>query len=91
LLRSHSLFSGQDLLGAGAIIAHLPGSLSPEAALAPAGLQQVGSNMQDVLSRCGSGKELIGRGFTEDVRLAAQLNVSDAVPHLLDGAYRHAA
>jgi 2-phosphosulfolactate phosphatase len=79
----------EDLLGAGAIIAHLPGSLSPEAALALAGFRHMEANVMDVLRRCGSGKELLGRGFAEDVRLAAQLNLSDAVPQLLDEAYRH--
>ena len=32
-------------------------------------------------------EELIGRGFRDDVEVAAMLNVSDAVPQLVDGAY----
>ena len=78
----------EDLLGAGAIIAHLSGSLSPEAALALAGFQQMEATIIDTLQRSGSGKELIGRGFAEDVQLAGQLNVSAAVPRLIDEAYR---
>jgi 2-phosphosulfolactate phosphatase len=78
----------EDLLGAGAIIAHLSGSLSPEAALALAGFQQMEATIIDALQGCGSGKELIRRGFAEDVQLAGQLNVSAAVPRLIDEAYR---
>ncbi|MEZ4707766.1 MAG: 2-phosphosulfolactate phosphatase [Caldilineaceae bacterium] len=78
----------EDLLGAGAIIAHLAGSRSPEAELAVAGFQNAQANLLDTLNRCGSGKELIGRDFAEDVQLAAQLNVSGAAPLLTDGAYR---
>jgi 2-phosphosulfolactate phosphatase len=81
----------EDLLGAGAVIAHLPGSLSPEAALALVGFQQVEAAIMDVLRRCGSGKELIGRGFAEDVQLAGQINISDTVPRLIDEAYRQAS
>jgi 2-phosphosulfolactate phosphatase len=81
----------EDFLGAGAVIAQLPGSLSPEAALALAGFQQMEATIIDVLQRCGSGKELIGRGFAEDVQLAGYLNVSDAVPRLIDRAYRQAS
>ncbi len=81
----------EDLLGAGAVIAHLPGSLSPEATLALTGFQQMEATILDALQRCGSGKELIGRGFAEDVQLAGQLNVSAAVPRLIDEAYRQAS
>ena len=35
-----------------------------------------------------AGKELIGRGFTADVRHAAALDASGCVPVLKDGAYR---
>lgn len=78
----------EDLLGAGAIIAGLNGRLSPESKLALAAFRSVGSDLQDTLYHCGSGKELIGRGFEEDVRLASQLNVSDATPLLVNGAYQ---
>jgi 2-phosphosulfolactate phosphatase len=77
----------EDLLGAGAILAHLPGRRSPEAEIAVAAFHQAQTNLLDTLYRCGSGKELIGRGFAEDVRLAGRLNVSEAVPLLVQGAY----
>lgn len=77
----------EDLLGAGAIIAHLAGDRSPEADLALGGFDAVQTRLLPTLARCGSGKELIGRGFSDDVEVAAMLNVSDAVPRLTDGAY----
>ncbi|EKQ70689.1 hypothetical protein OsccyDRAFT_0991 [Leptolyngbyaceae cyanobacterium JSC-12] len=39
------------------------------------------------LANCGSGKELIARGFAADVELASQLNVSDCIPRLVNHAY----
>lgn len=77
----------EDLLGAGAIITHLSGGRSPEAETAVAAFNHAQSNLINTLNRCGSGKELIGRGFAADVQLAAQLNVSRSAPVLSDGAY----
>jgi 2-phosphosulfolactate phosphatase len=78
----------EDWLGAGAIIDALPCARSPEAEAARAAF----CSMRDALARhledCTSGQELIERGFGEDVRLAAQWNVSQAVPVLCEGAYR---
>jgi 2-phosphosulfolactate phosphatase len=81
----------EDLLGAGAIIANLNGRPSPEAETTLAAFRSVESNLPDTLYRCGSGKELIGRGFEEDVELAVKLNVSTAVPLLANGAYEESA
>ena len=78
----------EDLLGAGAIISHLVGSRSPEADTAVVSFQHAQPNLLDTLLTCGSGKELVGRGFEEDVHLSSQLNVSEATPLLMDGAYR---
>ena len=77
----------EDLLGAGAILSHLPGTRSPEAEMAIAVFQHFQSNLLASLQACGSGKELIERGFAEDVVLAADLDVSTAVPLLTDGVY----
>lgn len=79
----------EDLLGAGAIIAQLPGTRSPEANTAVAAFHHAQSNLPNILARCGSGKELIGRGFAEDVQLASQLNVSTAAPLLVESAYQN--
>ncbi len=79
--------SVEDLVGAGAIISHLPGSRSPEAEVAVAAFQAARSDLRFFLSECISGRELIERGFTEDVLLAAEMDVSAAAPLLANGAY----
>jgi 2-phosphosulfolactate phosphatase len=81
----------EDLLGAGAIIANLKGRLSPEAELTLTAFKNAQANLKELLFRCGSGKELIGKGFEEDVVLAAELNVSSVAPLLTNGAYQNAA
>lgn len=78
----------EDLVGAGSIIAHLSGRRSPESEMAVAGFLNARLNLFDTLLRCGSGKELVDKGFEQDIRLAARLNVSDAAPQLVDGAYK---
>jgi 2-phosphosulfolactate phosphatase len=79
--------SFEDLVGAGAIIDYLDGNCSPEAYAAKSAYLATKGDLTNLLLRCGSGKELIKRGFKEDVLLASQLNVSDCVPTLEDGAY----
>ncbi len=78
----------EDLLGAGAIIKQLQGSKSPEALLAENAFASVEHDPIVTLRACSSGKELIERGYGEDVELAAQLEDSDCAPVMLDGAYR---
>lgn len=77
----------EDLVGAGAIINHLSGSRSPEAGLAVAAFMKFSNGLLESLQHCGSGKELIERGFARDVELAAELNSSNCAPLLVDGAY----
>jgi 2-phosphosulfolactate phosphatase len=79
--------SFEDLIGAGAIISYLKGSLSPEAELALAAYQGVRPTLEHLIKQCTSGQELIQRGFERDVELAAELNISNCVPILIDGAY----
>jgi 2-phosphosulfolactate phosphatase len=78
----------EDLAGAGAIIRHLKGTLSPEARAALAAFESARADLLDCLRGVGSGKEKIARGEAEDVRLAAALDVSDCAPALGDGAFR---
>ena len=66
----------EDLVGAGAIIHALKGARSPEAETAAAVFVACRNNLASLLHASGSGKELIGRGFEEDVRLAAALDAS---------------
>lgn len=70
----------EDLIGAGAVLAELKGTLSPEAELVVASFTRFRRTLHDALSRCGSGKELIQRGFAQDVELAAEYAVSSAAP-----------
>jgi 2-phosphosulfolactate phosphatase len=79
--------SFEDLIGAGAIISYLSGTLSPEAVSAVAAFQATKPRLTEYLHQCSSGKELIERGFSEDVGLASQLNVSDCAPILIDAAF----
>jgi len=72
----------EDLLGAGALLAELPGCLSPEAELAVAAFERMRPRLVEVLAGSVSGRELAGRGFPQDVELAAEYAVSRAAPVL---------
>jgi 2-phosphosulfolactate phosphatase len=80
--------SFEDLIGAGAIVHYLYGECSPEAYVASSAFRAAEKDLENRLLQCGSGKELIERGYKEDVLLAAELNISDCVPTLYDGAYQ---
>jgi 2-phosphosulfolactate phosphatase len=77
----------EDWVGAGAIISHLKGSLAPEARAALSAYLNAKPDLRRTLKQCGSGRELIERGFEQDVEIASELNISDCVPTLVDGAY----
>ncbi len=73
--------SVEDLLGAGAIAAAITGlSLSPEAEVAVAAWESAAPRIETILARCVSGRELIERGFPDDVALAARVDTTSAVP-----------
>jgi 2-phosphosulfolactate phosphatase len=74
----------EDLLGAGAVLAALPGRPSPEADAAVAAFERFRDRLPQVLADCTSGRELLERGFACDVELAAECDVSNVVP-VLDG------
>ena len=77
----------EDLVGAGAVLAELSGTPSPEAELAIAAFTRFRQDLAGALSRCGSGRELIERGFALDVELAAAYAVSPVVPRLENGQF----
>jgi 2-phosphosulfolactate phosphatase len=77
----------EDLVGAGAVISPLHGNYSPEAHAALASYQSACRGLSGILEHCGSGQELIAQGFEDDVRLAAELDVSECVPVCVQGAY----
>jgi len=80
----------EDLWGAGSVIAALAAlgtrRLSPEAGAAAAAFRAV-EDLPSALLACTSGVELAGRGFAQDVRIAAELDVSDTVPLLRGGMF----
>ncbi len=77
----------EDLVGAGAIISYLRGSLSPESKIALSAFNQLKDNLPEEIKKCSSGKELIEMGFEKDVELAGHLNISNNVPVLKDMTY----
>jgi 2-phosphosulfolactate phosphatase len=73
----------EDLWGAGAVLALLPGDeLSPEARLSADAFRAVEGRLADALHGCAGGRELADAGFAEDVDVAADLDVSEVVPLL---------
>lgn len=77
----------EDWAGAGAVISHLKGSLAPEAGAALSAYLSVKPYFKHALKQCGSGRELIERGFEEDVEIASEFDVSGCAPTLVDSAY----
>jgi 2-phosphosulfolactate phosphatase len=70
----------EDWLGAGAILSQLPRARSPEASAAVAAFDRMRGNLRDTVAGVSSGRELLERGFQEDVELAADVDVSGSVP-----------
>jgi len=81
----------EDLIGAGAVLACLPGRPSPEAETAIAAFERFQNNLHDALLRSTSGKELATRGFACDVEVAAEYAVSATVPVMQDDRFVDAA
>ena len=77
----------EDLIGAGAIISYLAGSKSPEALAAEAVFAAGRTDLHRVVAACGSGQELIRRGFRTDVEQATRLDCSGSVPLLRGESY----
>ncbi len=77
----------EDFLGAGAVLAHLGGDRSPEAIGAVAAWRDAMDRTEELLLGCASGKELLEKGWREDVLYASAHNVSDVVPVLREGAF----
>lgn len=57
-------------------------SLSPEAEAAAVAFRALRP-----LEDCASGRELVDRGFAEDVRIASEIDASDVVPRLVEGRF----
>ena len=77
----------EDLIGAGAIIYHMKTLRSPVAQAAMGAFRSSREDLRGAIAESVSGQELIEWGFAEDLVLACQLDVSEAVPVLTDGVY----
>jgi 2-phosphosulfolactate phosphatase len=80
----------EDQLGASAVLAALGGlghgdRMSPEAAAAADLFRAGRDRLLEWMRDCVSGRELMDRGFSADVDVAAELDASDVVPVLHDG------
>lgn len=70
----------EDYLGAGAIISHIRVDKSSEAKVAAAAFEGVSGRLEETLLFSGSGIELCGKNFADDVRHAAKLDLYKCVP-----------
>ncbi len=84
----------EDLLGAGAILAALDPSASlsaphcsPEAAAAQAAFVALRQRLHDTLLESSSGRELVARGWADDVATSAALDATDRAARLVDEAF----
>lgn len=77
----------EDLLGAGAVIAGLTGTRSPEAQMAAAAWLDARPRIAEVVAACSSGREMVDRNWADDLAYATELDVSAMVPVLRDGAF----
>jgi 2-phosphosulfolactate phosphatase len=78
----------EDLLGAGAILDRLRLPCSPEARVARDAFRSAGDDIADMIRDSISGQELIQAGFSGDVELAIETDVSSTAPVLHEGAFR---
>ena len=85
----------EDMLGAGAVLAALdpaaaasPPSCSPEAAAARAAFIGARPRLYDTLVACASARELLARGWEDDVATSAALDVSTVVCRLVADEFR---
>jgi len=82
----------EDQLAAGAVIGALAAlgidACSPEAAVAAASFEALRPAVRHLLTASVSARELAAVGQLDDVKIAAQLDVSDVVPVMRDGVFR---
>ena len=80
----------EDWLGAGAILDALNMPMTAEARVARDAFRSAKAMLGETIRDSLSGRELIERGFPDDVELAVQCDVSTVAPVLTGGAYRNA-
>lgn len=77
----------EDQIGAGSILALLKGKKSPEAHATIAVFEYAKPNLKSVIQDCSSGRELLERGYPEDIDLASELDASASIPLLRNNAF----
>lgn len=80
-------FALEDYLGAGAVLAGLPGPQSPEAVVCARSFSSSRGDLEALLLECASGRELVSKGMGEDVPFCAQLDVFATAPVLRAGMF----
>ena len=78
----------EDLWGAGAIVSRIRVPHSTESGVAADAFEAIRTRLPEALLECSSGRELVALGFGNDVALASELDVTDSVPRLEEGAFR---
>ncbi len=79
----------EDWLGAGAIVDALPEAVpTAEAELARTAFRAARADLTRLMLDSLSGRELSTADYAGDIAVAAELDGSDRVPKLMDGAYR---
>lgn len=78
----------EDLIGAGAIINELDGERSPEAAVAEMGYLSVVGEISSRMLKTVSGRELVDRGYKDDVLMACDEQIDNVAPRLMNGAFQ---
>ncbi|MDY7100938.1 MAG: 2-phosphosulfolactate phosphatase [Actinomycetota bacterium] len=81
----------EDHLGAGAVVAALADTLSPEARAAADLWHATAPRVAAAIADCASGREQVARGWDGDLRYATEVDASATVPVLRDGAFVDAA
>ncbi len=84
-------FAIEDWIGAGAIISRLAGNRSAEAEAAAASFERLRLSIHDTLATCASGRELIERGYPDDIDFASEVDADAVVPLLTGNAFTLAA
>jgi len=77
----------EDLIGAGAIIAGIPGRRSPEAMAAMDAFLAARDTLEERIRQSASGRELMERGFSSDIDYAAAFNATSTIPWLVNEAF----
>jgi 2-phosphosulfolactate phosphatase len=78
-------FAIEDYCGAGAILASLPYEKSPEAKLCEMAFRAAKNDLTRIIAECGSGRELVAKGYGGDVEHASKLDIYTSVPWMRDG------